>query len=75
MKDKELAFFDYKKIIEDSWTYVRLTEREEYNLCCAMAHAQSRLCGNYYQRMAIMELVYTSFLLGLDYTGPNWRKQ
>ena len=76
-REKEYAVKDFIKNIEQSWTYLRLTEDErkrfkkEINWC----ERQNIIKGNYLQRYHLMNGLYKMFLSGCGYKGQvNWRE-
>ncbi len=72
-KDKEMAFNDYVKLFQRSWTYNRLTEKEREQFEAAMQFVKNALSGTYRQRAAQMNAAYDAFLMGVGYNGFNWR--
>ena len=65
--DKENAVYNYfNTIIVKSWTWERLTddEKERFKTCIDF----SRIKGNQRQRVEVLNMVYSAFLHGVDYT-------
>jgi len=74
--NKETAHNDFGHMVMNSWTYNRMTE-EEKDACLAsilFAKNQGLLFGTYKQRWQQLDAIYHAFLLGLGYSGPNWRE-
>lgn len=76
-KVKENVLQDFINMIEKSWTYDRLTEKEKENLQAVFESVQitNALKGTYKQRWEILQVAYTSFLYALNYTATGWREQ
>lgn len=76
MKNKENVLNDYKKMIINSWTYQKMTTNERERLQEVFNDIQTReaLKGSYKQRWEILQAIYTSYLMGLNYNGFNWRE-
>lgn len=72
MKAKENALNDFIEMTKKSWTFGRLTEKEK-NAFLSMDF-QIFLFGSYKQRFYILHGVYSAFLDGCGYSGPNWRE-
>ena len=73
-KDKMKAKSDYINMIQKSWTYNRMTDKEKSN--CIKALSDSNIFGSYKQRYEILHNVYTSFLYALEYNDfcAGWRE-
>jgi hypothetical protein len=76
MKEKENVLKDYKKMIVNSWTYKKMTAEEQIQLFKMFDSIQTReaLKGSYNQRWEILQALYNSFLLALNYEW-NWREE
>lgn len=76
MKEKENVLKDYKNMIINSWTYKKMTEEEQIQLFKMFDSVQTReaLKRSYHQRWEILQALYNSFLLALNYTW-NWRDE
>lgn len=72
-RSKEQAQADYIAMTRNSWTFQRMTQKEQD------AAIQALLCGemlegSYKQRYSALNAVYRAFLLGIGYNGPQWRE-
>lgn len=76
MKNKELVVHDFRRMIEKSWTYERMTEKEQDNWNDVLNNCRTLTClkGNYSTRWNILQALYYSYLVGLGYTDFNWRE-
>lgn len=74
--DKEKALYNFIETIKNAWTYERMTEQEKRQLERVFERLRNgkTLHGNYAQRIKILNDIYYAFLLGLNYTGYNWRE-
>lgn len=75
--DKENVLEDFVKMTEQSWTYKKMTQEEKNRLVEVFygGTIENSLKGTYRQRWAILQAVYYSFLMGLDYNPTNWREE
>lgn len=75
-KIKENAKNDFIEMIQNSWTYNRLTENEKENLKDVFnsIRADNILKGTYKQRWEILNGIYFSFLQALNYKPVGWRE-
>ena len=73
---KENVFDDYLVMIENSWTYKKLTEKEKENLknIFYSIRTENALKGTYKQRRAVLDAIYFAFLKGLNYEPIGWRE-
>ena len=73
---KEKALDDFIDMIEQSWTYDRLTkeEKERLNGIFNSARVNNSLIGTYKQRWNTLQAVYYAFLMALDYNPLDWRE-
>ena len=73
---KENAIQEYKKIIRQSWTYLRMTQDEQERLdeLLDSVRTYDAVKGSYKTRWAIIGGIYNAFLVGLGYDGPYWRE-
>ncbi len=73
MQNKENAKRDFIKIICNSWTYNKMTEKEQKTICEIIKF--SGVVGTYNQRYNILHQLYFAFLQGLGYegNGTGWR--
>lgn len=76
MKNKELAIYDFKEMIQKSWTYEKFTEKEKENWEMLLINNRTLTClkGDYNTRWCILQAIYYSYLIGLGYTDFNWRE-
>ena len=74
---KENAKNDFINIIQNSWTYNKLTQKEQKNLknLLCSGHIENILKGTYKQRYEILHEIYYSFLIALDYKPTRWREK
>ena len=72
-KPKEQAQADYITMIRNSWTFQRMTQKEQEKAIKAL-HCPDMLQGSYKQRWYTLEAVYRAFLLGIGYAGAYWRE-
>lgn len=74
--DKEKALYNFIETIKNAWTYERMTEQEKRQLEQVFERLRNgnTLRGNYKQRIETLNDIYYAFLLGLNYTGYNWRE-
>lgn len=75
MNDKENALNNFINMIQNSWTYERLTKEEKERFFETMQHIETRniLKGTYNQRWENLNAIYYAFLLGVGYSPINWR--
>lgn len=73
---KENVLEDFVKMTEQSWTYEKMTQKEKDRLTEVFygGTIENSLKGTYKQRWEILQAVYYSFLMGLDYTPIGWRE-
>lgn len=77
-KTKDNAFLKFIEMITKSWTYEKLTEKEQRHLLhtfeCENYH--NHIKGNFETRWEIMNTMYNCFLSALDYTDDpvKWRE-
>lgn len=73
MKDKEQAFSDWFSMIQNSWTWKRLTqgERDKFE---QLLDYHLHLRGTYQQRRELLHDVYFAFLVGVGYSSVGWRE-
>lgn len=76
-KIKENAKNDFINMIQNSWTYNKLTENEKENLKDIFydIKTENALKGTYEQRYEILQAIYYSFLKALNYKPINWREK
>ena len=75
--EKENVKENFIKMIQDSWTYDRLTSKEKENFTEMIYSKQidDTLKGTYKQRWQILGAIYHSFLMALNYNPTNWREK
>lgn len=74
-KDKIQALPDFRRIIENSWTFGRMTDTEKKRWSGVLAGVRiTDIQGTYVQRWAAYNAVYGAFLSALGYDGPEWRE-
>lgn len=72
-KPKEQAQADFITMIRNSWTFQRMTQKEQEKAIEAL-HCPDSLQGNYKQRWIAYQMIYRAFLLGIGYDGAQWRE-
>ena len=76
-KVKENVFVDFHDMIRNSWTFQKLTEKEQNQICYLILDRRTseNIKGTYKQRWGALNALYYAFLIALDYNNdPNWRK-
>lgn len=75
--DKEKVREKFFEMIKESWTYARLTKKEKENFIEVLCSPQTDNClrGTFRQRWEILQAIYHSFLMALDYNPTNWREE
>lgn len=70
------AYYDFMNMVENSWTFDRMTDDERGKCFDALhfANSQGAVKGTYNARWMILQAIYNAFLQGLGYTGGNWRE-
>lgn len=76
MKNKENALKDYIEMIEQSWTWGRLTEDEQNRFFETINEPRTSdaIKGNYMQRWEIIDMVYYAYIMALGYKPIGWRE-
>ena len=74
---KEEAKTNFIKMIKSSWSYDKLTEEEKNRLLDLINSKRTEYClkGTYFQRWQILQAIYYSFLMALDYKPIGWREK
>lgn len=74
--NKDLALYDFKVMIEKSWTYEKMTSEEKDNWERVLNDIRTITClkGNYNTRWNILQAIYMSYLIGIGYDSFNWRE-
>lgn len=69
---------EFRNMIANSWTFKRLTKKEQERIFYILSenHIQTReaLKGNKKACWNILQAIYSSFLIALDYNPTNWRE-
>lgn len=73
-KPKEQAQADFIAMTRNSWTFQRMTQKEQDTAIQALL-CSGMLKGSYKQRYCALNAVYRAFLLGIGYNGPQWREE
>lgn len=75
--EKEKALYDFKVMIEQSWTYEKMTREEKDNWERVLNDIRTITClkGNYDTRWNILQALYMSYLIGIGYDSFNWREE
>lgn len=75
-RSKEDARKNFINMIKDAWTVDKMTAKEWDALINTFYNPQTEkaLKGNYNQRWEILQAIFTSYLMGLGYSGFNWRE-
>lgn len=75
--EKEKTIEKYYETISVSWTYAKLTEQEKERLSKLMFSPCiiNSIKGTHSQRWSILNAIYHSFLVGLNYDPINWREE
>ena len=75
--NKELALYDFKVMIENSWTYGKMTSEEKDNWERVLNDIRTITClkGNYNTRWNILQAIYMSYLICIGYNSFNWREE
>lgn len=73
---KEIARDCFVEMIMKSWTFDKMTENERQRIIDLIYSKITEDClkGTYKQRWAILQAIYNSFLMGLDYKPIGWRE-
>ena len=76
-KTKENALILFKRMIENAWTYQRLTSDEQKRLFNYLdsVRVQDSLKGNFKQRWETLNAIYGAFLETLGYQPIGWREE
>ena len=78
-KTKDNAFLKFIEMISKSWTFEKLTEREQRHLLDTFEQVNymNNIKGNFETRWYIMHAMYNCFLSALNYTDDpvKWRQE
>lgn len=75
--NKEHAKEVFEIMIENSWTYKRMTREEQTRFWEVLENHQTKkaLKGTYQKRWDTLQAIYTSYLMGIGYDGFAWREK
>lgn len=77
-KNKDNAILDFQTMINQSWTWERLTREEKERWFDELRNIQDRdikaIKGTYKDRWSILNSLYGMFLVGVGYNGFDWRE-
>ena len=74
VKDKNDAYMDFLAMIRKSWTFAKLTDKEQQKFIEVMFDYSDCVSGTYKQRYKAYQAMYESFLTALDYKAIGWRE-
>ena len=78
-EEKLLILAEFRTMISQSWTFNRLTEAEKRRIMEVLSenHTQTReaLKGTKKHCWEILQAIYSSYLLALDYKPIGWREE
>ena len=76
-KNKENATKYWFENIENSWTWNKLTKEEQNKFIKHINNISVKLTikGSYNDRYVILQDLYHTFLIGLNYNPINWREE
>lgn len=71
--EREAERLNYIKILQNSWTYEKLTQKERINATSNLL--QCKLFGNNKAQVCEqLHAIYLAFLMALDYEPIGWRE-
>lgn len=77
-QEKAALLAEFRTMIGNSWTFERLTEKEKERIMIVLSEKDFRtmraLKGTKQQRWNILNAIYSSFLIALDYKPIGWRE-
>lgn len=75
--EKQEILQKFLEMIENSWTFQKMTELEKVKLFDTFSNVQINNVLKYTEKhyWEILQSIYTSFLAGLGYTNFNWRSE
>lgn len=75
MKEMDSTLIDFINIIEESWTYHRMTSDEKKRLSDVFNDIKNSKLLKYddKHKWDILHAIYSSFLQGIGYDNFNWR--
>lgn len=73
---KENALLHHIAMDCRSWTFERMTQKEKETYINSLFWAADHglIFGTFSHRWKIMQAIYSAYLDGLGYDGPNWRE-
>lgn len=79
-QEKIIILAQYRSMIIESWTFQRLTEEEKDRLLNKVltpdsAQLREALKGRRGHCWDILQTIYNSYLIALDYKPINWREE
>lgn len=78
-QEKAMLLAEFRTMISHSWTFERLTEKEKERIMIVLSEKDFRtmraLKGTKQQRWNILNAIYSSFLIVLDYKPIGWREK
>ena len=79
MKSEKLEILEqYREMIKNAWTFQRLTKKEQDRIMYILSdnHVQTieALKGTRQHCWNILQAIYSSYLLALDYKPIGWRE-
>jgi hypothetical protein len=74
--EKEKALDNFIDMIEQSWTFDKMTKEERQRFSDLFHHTRTLgiLKGTYKQRWEILQSIYFAYLMGLGYSPIGWRE-
>ena len=77
-QEKERTLVEFRKMIENSWTYDRMSDTEKNNIMEVLSYNSqttiNALKGTKKQVWDTLQAIYSSFLSALDYKPTGWRQ-
>ncbi len=77
-QEKILILAEFRTMVSNSWTFSRLTEKEKNDVMYLLSdnHPQTReaLKGTKTHCWSILQAIYSSYLMALDYKPIGWRE-
>lgn len=72
---KDDAVKNYYDLISKSWTWEKLTKEEQKRFSNLLNDGRitKTIKGNYQQRWEVLESLYYSYLIALNYSWDKWR--
>ncbi len=75
--EKEQVIEKFAKMIEQSWTYEKMTkkEKENWQRVINSSRLEKAVKGTTKQRWETLQAIYESFLFALGYENGLWREK